>query len=75
MDWAADAAASATVPPRRARDTTALGAFQTVSAITLRREIDGEPSMALGSGVSVDFGIPLLVNPGAGLVALVALAR
>ena len=49
----------------------AMGVFQVVAAIALRREIEGEFWMGLGGVASVIFGILLIVSPGTGLVALV----
>jgi uncharacterized membrane protein HdeD (DUF308 family) len=48
-----------------------MGVFQVVSAIALRREIEGEFWMGLGGVVSVLFGILLVVSPGTGLITLV----
>jgi uncharacterized membrane protein HdeD (DUF308 family) len=48
-----------------------MGVFQVVTAISLRREIEGEFWMGLGGVMSVVFGISLIVSPGTGLVALV----
>jgi uncharacterized membrane protein HdeD (DUF308 family) len=49
----------------------AMGVFQVVAAIALRREIEGEFWMGLGGVMSVVFGIFLLVSPGTGLLTLV----
>jgi uncharacterized membrane protein HdeD (DUF308 family) len=49
----------------------AMGTFQVIAAIALRREIDGEFWMGLGGVMSVVFGIVLIVSPGTGLLALV----
>lgn len=49
----------------------AMGVFQVVAAIELRREIEGEFWMGLGGVLSVVFGALLIVSPGAGLVTLV----
>ena len=49
----------------------ATGVFQTVAAVALRREIEGEFWMGLGGVMSVVFGIFLIVSPGTGLIALV----
>ena len=49
----------------------AMGVFQTVAAIALRREIEGEFWMGLGGVLSVVFGVLLVVSPGTGLITLV----
>ena len=49
----------------------AMGVFQMLAAIALRREIDGEFWMALGGLFSVVFGGYLIAFPGAGLLSLV----
>lgn len=49
----------------------AMGVFQVIAAIALRREIDGEFWMGLGGLLSVAFGAYLIVLPGAGLLSLV----
>ena len=49
----------------------AMGVFQMMAAIALRREIDGEFWMGLGGLLSVAFGAYLLVFPGTGLLSLV----
>jgi uncharacterized membrane protein HdeD (DUF308 family) len=49
----------------------AMGIFQVMAAITLRREIDGELWMVLGGLLSIVFGAYLIVFPGAGLISLV----
>lgn len=49
----------------------AMGTFQVVAAIVLRREIDGEFWMALGGIASIVFGALLVVSPGDGLISLV----
>jgi len=49
----------------------AMGTFQVIAAIALRREIDGEFWMALGGVVSIAFGVLLVAFPGSGLVSLV----
>jgi uncharacterized membrane protein HdeD (DUF308 family) len=49
----------------------AMGTFQVIAAIALRRELDGELWMALGGIVSVVFGVLLIANPGEGLISLV----
>lgn len=47
------------------------GVFQTIAAVALRREIEGEFWMGLGGVMSVVFGILLIVSPGTGLLTLV----
>jgi uncharacterized membrane protein HdeD (DUF308 family) len=47
------------------------GAFHVVAAIRLRREINGELLMVVGGGLSIAFGLYLVVNPGDGLLSLV----
>ena len=49
----------------------AMGVFQMIAAIALRREIDGEFWMGLGGLLSVAFGAYLVIFPGTGLVSLV----
>jgi uncharacterized membrane protein HdeD (DUF308 family) len=49
----------------------AMGTFQVVAAVALRRELEGELWMALGSAVLIVFGALLVVFPGAGLLSLV----
>jgi uncharacterized membrane protein HdeD (DUF308 family) len=49
----------------------AMGVFQIIGAIQLRKEIDNEWLLILSGVVSVLFGILLLVMPGTGLLALV----
>jgi uncharacterized membrane protein HdeD (DUF308 family) len=49
----------------------AMGAFQVIAAIALRRELDGEFWMALGGVVSIVFGALLIAFPGEGLISLV----
>lgn len=49
----------------------AMGVFQMIAAIALRREIDGEFWMGLGGLISVVFGAYLIAFPGAGLLSLV----
>ena len=44
----------------------AMGTFQVIAAIALRRELDGEFWMALGGVVSIVFGAFLVVFPGSG---------
>ncbi len=48
----------------------AMGTFQIIAAIELRREIDNEFWMALGGVASIVFGALLVVSPGAGLISL-----
>jgi uncharacterized membrane protein HdeD (DUF308 family) len=49
----------------------ALGVFQIIGAIRLRKEIDNEWSIGLSGALSVLFGIILLVAPGAGALGLI----
>lgn len=49
----------------------AMGVFQVIAAIELRREIEGEFWMGLGGLLSVVFGVYLIAFPGAGLLSLV----
>jgi uncharacterized membrane protein HdeD (DUF308 family) len=49
----------------------AMGTFQVIAAIALRRELDGEFWMALGGVVSIVFGAFLVASPGEGLLSLV----
>ncbi len=49
----------------------AMGVFEIVGAIRLRKEIDNEWWLILGGIVSVLFGIVLLARPGAGALALI----
>lgn len=49
----------------------AIGVFQIVGAIQLRRHIDNEWLLILSGALSVIFGIVLLLRPGAGALALV----
>jgi uncharacterized membrane protein HdeD (DUF308 family) len=49
----------------------AMGVFQTVAAVALRREIEGEFWLGLGGVLTVVFGILLIASPGTGLIALV----
>jgi uncharacterized membrane protein HdeD (DUF308 family) len=49
----------------------AMGAFQVLAAIALRRELDGEFWMALGGVASIVLGALLVAFPGEGLVSLV----
>ena len=49
----------------------ATGAAQVITAIALRRELQGEIWMALGGVASIVFGALLVAFPGAGLLSLV----
>jgi len=49
----------------------AMGVFQIVGAIRLRKEIDNEWSLGLSGALSVLIGIILLVAPGAGALGLI----
>ena len=49
----------------------AMGGFQVVAAVALRRELEGELWMALGGVVSIVFGAFLVAFPGSGLLSLV----
>ena len=49
----------------------ALGIFQIIGAIRLRKEIDNEWTIGLSGALSVLFGIVLLVAPGAGALGLI----
>lgn len=49
----------------------AIGVFQIIGAIQLRKHIDNEWMLILSGALSVLFGIVLLVQPGAGALALV----
>jgi uncharacterized membrane protein HdeD (DUF308 family) len=49
----------------------ATGFFQIVTAIALRRELDGELWMAVGGIASMVFGALLIAFPGEGLISLV----
>ena len=46
------------------------GVLQVVSAIRLRKEIDGEWLLILGGLASVAFGVMLMAQPGAGVLAV-----
>ena len=46
------------------------GVLQIVAALRLRKEIDGEWILVLGGLLSVLFGIFVLAQPGAGLMAM-----
>jgi uncharacterized membrane protein HdeD (DUF308 family) len=48
----------------------AIGVFQVIAAISLRREIEGELWLAIGGIVAIVFGVYLAVFPGSGLVSL-----
>src|ERR1051325_16773 len=49
----------------------ALGVFQIIGAIRLRKEIDNEWTLGLSGAVAVLFGIILLVAPGTGALGLI----
>jgi uncharacterized membrane protein HdeD (DUF308 family) len=49
----------------------AMGTFQVIAAVALRRELDGEFWMALGGVASIVFGAFLFAFPGSGLLSLV----
>ena len=49
----------------------AMGTFQVVAAIALRKELDNELWMAIGGFVSIVFGALLVASPGVGLLSLV----
>jgi uncharacterized membrane protein HdeD (DUF308 family) len=51
--------------------SVALGVFQVIAAIRLRREIEGELWMAIGGVLAIAFGIYLVALPGAGLLSLI----
>ncbi|HZJ43342.1 MAG TPA: DUF308 domain-containing protein, partial [Pyrinomonadaceae bacterium] len=46
------------------------GVIEIVAAVQLRKEIQGEWLLALGGITSVLFGVLLLLNPGAGALAV-----
>jgi uncharacterized membrane protein HdeD (DUF308 family) len=49
----------------------AMGTFQVVAAVALRRELEGEFWMALGGVATIVFGAFLVISPGTGLLSLV----
>ena len=49
----------------------ALGVFQIIGAIQLRKQIDNEWTLILSGVVSVLFGILLIATPGAGLIGFI----
>jgi len=49
----------------------AMGVFEIIGAIRLRKEIDNEWMLILSGAISVLFGIVLLARPGAGALAVV----
>jgi uncharacterized membrane protein HdeD (DUF308 family) len=49
----------------------AIGAFQIVTAVRLRREIENEWTMGVSGALSILLGILLIMNPNAGWVTLV----
>jgi uncharacterized membrane protein HdeD (DUF308 family) len=51
----------------------ATGVLEIIAAIRLRKEIKGERRLIIGGILSVVFGILLMVQPGAGTLALVCL--
>jgi uncharacterized membrane protein HdeD (DUF308 family) len=48
-----------------------MGVFQIVAAIRLRKEIEGEWLLALSGALCVIFGAVMLLNPGAGALAVI----
>ncbi|MCL3029176.1 DUF308 domain-containing protein, partial [Klebsiella pneumoniae] len=49
----------------------AMGIFQIVAAIRLRKSIQNEWWMILSGAISVLFGVLMIANPGAGALAVV----
>jgi len=49
----------------------AIGVFQIIGAIRLRKEIDNEWLLILSGAISVLFGLAIVYNPGAGALGLV----
>ncbi|HWK74042.1 MAG TPA: HdeD family acid-resistance protein [Povalibacter sp.] len=48
-----------------------IGIFQIVTAIRIRKEIEGEWLLGLSGAVSLIFGLLMVANPGAGAIAVV----